>query len=53
MGTGQNCSKILLHEDTFAQGDKIALGDKITRRQFCTEVKKTSKNIIKKNQKIN
>ena len=37
-GTGQNCTKILLHEDKFARGDKIAGGHKIAGRQFCTKV---------------
>ena len=31
MGTGQNSTTILLHEDKFARGDEIE------KRQFCTE----------------
>ena len=33
----KNCTKILLHEDHFARGHKIAQGEKIARILFCTE----------------
>ena len=34
----QNCTKILLHEDKFVRGGKIAQRCKTARRQFCKTV---------------
>ena len=49
-GMDQNCTKTELHEDIFARGHKIAQGDKISRKHFCTRVK-NNKNKIKQKKK--
>ena len=58
MGTVQNCTKTKLHEgtheDTFAQGDKIARRQFCTKGQFCTgSVLHESKKNRKNNKKVN
>ena len=39
MGTGQNCTKTILHEVTKMNENKIALVHKVARRCLCTKTK--------------
>ena len=36
--TGQKCTKIFLHDDTFARVDKIARRPYYTKVHFCTKI---------------